>query len=298
MRTEAFTPKVVPINRKEKGSINDSTKQNGNSDVSVPKIERISGAEREKREKIILDNLPLVKSVAWRIWEELPSHAVDLNDLIQEGVLGLQEASEKFDQNKKVLFSTYASRRIKGAILDYLRGLDWVSRNDRKLKKKVDAAIRDLGQELQRSPLGDEVSKKMGMNPDKYDRIRATSNATPISVTAIEDTIPSTEEGPDKILIYEKLRTILDEAIKTLPPRYQEAIRLHYYEEMTLLETGNILGVNESRASQICNRALEKLYDHLGQKGIASCAHFGLEVLLRDTNHKSSTHFNRKEKEA
>src|SRR5438552_7257716 len=120
-----------------------------------------------KRDRIVLEHLPLVKAIAVRVHENLPVH-VDLDDLVHAGVLGLFDAASKFNPEKQVAFSSYAKHRIKGAILDSLRQLDWASRDMRRRHKQVEAATRELAAALQRNPTEAEVAKKLGMDEERW----------------------------------------------------------------------------------------------------------------------------------
>src|SRR5579863_9449006 len=126
-----------------------------------------SKVQRSLRDRIVLDHLPLVKAIAVRVHENLPVH-VDLDDLIHAGILGLFDAANKFNPEKQVVFSSYAKHRIKGAILDSLRQLDWASRDMRRRHKQVEAATRDLSATLQRAPTEAEVAAKLGMDVDRW----------------------------------------------------------------------------------------------------------------------------------
>src|SRR5215467_9096861 len=120
-----------------------------------------------KRDRIVLEHLPLVKAIAVRVHENLPVH-VDLDDLVHAGILGLFDAASKYDPDKQVVFSSYAKHRIKGAILDSLRQLDWASRDMRRRHKQLEAATRDLSSTLQRAPTEAEVAAKLGMDVDRW----------------------------------------------------------------------------------------------------------------------------------
>src|SRR6202142_3773577 len=124
-------------------------------------------AERDERDRIIMDHLPLVKAIAVRVHENLPVQ-VDLDDLIHAGILGLFDAVDKFQPSKQVVFSSYAKHRIKGAILDSLRQLDWASRDMRRRHKQVEAATRDLSSTLQRNPTEAELAGKMGVEVTRW----------------------------------------------------------------------------------------------------------------------------------
>src|ERR1039457_6887599 len=132
--------------------------------VSVPRRPKQT---QEQRDQIVLDHLPLVKAIAIRVHENLPVH-VDLDDLIHAGVLGLFDAVVKYDASKNVAFHSYAKHRIKGAILDSLRHLDWASRDLRKRQKQVDSTTRDLSAKLGRAPTEGEVAQEMGLSMERW----------------------------------------------------------------------------------------------------------------------------------
>src|ERR1700761_2712845 len=134
-------------------------------------IDVLSDTANVKRDRIILEHLPLVKAIAIRVHENLPVH-VDLDDLIHAGVLGLFDAVTKYDDAKNVAFHSYAKHRIKGAILDSLRQLDWASRDLRKRQKQVDSVTQTLAAKLGRTPLEGEVAEEMGLTPDRWHKIQ------------------------------------------------------------------------------------------------------------------------------
>src|SRR3954464_5295509 len=126
-----------------------------------------SKVQKTLRDRIVLDHLPLVKAIAVRVHENLPVH-VEMDDLVHAGILGLFDAASKFNPEKQVAFSSYAKHRIKGAILDSLRQLDWASRDMRRRHKQVEAATRELAATLQRNPTEQEVAQKLGMDPERW----------------------------------------------------------------------------------------------------------------------------------
>ena len=235
------------------------------------------------RDRVILEHLPLVKAIAVRVHENLPVH-VDLDDLVHAGILGLFDAVTKFDPEKQVAFSSYAKHRIKGAILDSLRQLDWASRDLRRRHKQVEAATRDLAATLQRNPTEAEVAEKMGVKEERWRTMMVDlRNVGLISAsTRVQegDDLPAPdfpsrpETQPDVMCVREQMRSALSEAMKILPERYQKVVLLYYSNEMTMKEIGGVLGINESRVSQIHKSALEKMAVVLEQSGIKSAAAF------------------------
>jgi len=236
-------------------------------------------AKLARRDRVVLEHVPLVKAIAVRVHENLPVH-VDLDDLVHAGILGLFDAASKFNPEKQVVFSSYAKHRIKGAILDSLRQLDWASRDMRRRHKQVEAATRDLAAELQRNPTEGEVAQKLCMYAERWRTmmidlrnvglISASTRGNEGDDLPAPDFPSKPETHPDSICAREQLRSVLGDAMKTLPERYQKVVLLYYTNEMTMKEIGGILGINESRVSQIHKSALEKMQVALTATGITS----------------------------
>jgi len=231
------------------------------------------------RDRIVLDHLPLVKAIAIRVHENLPVH-VDLDDLVHAGVLGLFDAASKYKADKNVVFHSYAKYRIKGAILDSLRQLDWASRDLRKRQKLVEAITRELSDKLKRTPTEVEIAEKMGVGVDRWRRMvlelrtvglmSASSYGSDHDSAAAPEFPASRDSQPDNMCAREQLRHVLAGAVKTLPERYQKVVLLYYTKEMTMKEIGGLMGINESRVSQIHKTALEKMAVALRSAGIHS----------------------------
>jgi len=236
-------------------------------------------AKIARRDRIVIEHLPLVKAIAIRVHENLPVH-VDLDDLVHAGVLGLFDAASKFNPEKQVAFSSYAKHRIKGAILDSLRQLDWASRDLRRRHKQVEAATRELQATLQRTPTESEIALKLGVDVERWRQmmvdlrsvglISASSRAPEHDDLPAPDFPSKPETQPDNMCSHEQMRSVLGVAMKTLPERYQKVVFLYYTNEMTMKEIGGILGINESRVSQIHKSALEKMQVVLQANGIHS----------------------------
>jgi RNA polymerase sigma factor FliA len=246
----------------------------------------VSGRKKKQvrqvmRDKIVLEHLPLVKAIAIRVHENLPVH-VDLDDLVHAGVLGLFDAVEKYDPAKKVLFHSYAKHRIKGSILDSLRQMDWASRDLRRRQKQIDLVTRELALKLGRTPTEGEVAEEMGLAPDRWNRILVELRSLgTVSASGgdedrdyIQEFAATPEFAPDRICAHEQLRSTLARAISTLPERYQKVVFLYYTNDMTMKEIGELMGVNESRVSQIHKNALQKMAVALQSAGIHSCEAF------------------------
>jgi RNA polymerase sigma factor for flagellar operon FliA len=238
-----------------------------------------AAAKLAQRDGLVLEHLPLVKAIAINIHQKLPVH-VDLDDLVQAGVIGLLDAANKFDTNRQDVFSLYAKHRIRGAILDSLRQLDWASRDTRRKQKQLEAARHDLASTLQRAPTAEEVAERLGLDRNQWHAMMLDlENTGPISADSRpsqSDDLPQLdapgkpETRPDFMCVHSELRSALGDAIKTLTERYRKVLLLYYAKDLSMREIGAILGINESRVSQIHKKALEKLALVLQHNGIAS----------------------------
>jgi RNA polymerase sigma factor for flagellar operon FliA len=232
-----------------------------------------------RRDRVVLDHLSLVKAIAVRVHENLPVH-VEVDDMVHAGILGLFDAVEKYDENKQVAFSSYAKHRIKGAILDSLRQSDWASRDLRRRHKQVEAATRDLTAVLERAPTDVEMADKLGVDAERWRQMQLDlRNVGLISASARgpeQDDLPApdfpgkTESQPDSMCVHQQMRSVLGDAMKGLPCRYQKVVSLYYTNDMTMKEIGGVLGINESRVSQIHKSALQKMAVVLHSTGIHS----------------------------
>jgi RNA polymerase sigma factor for flagellar operon FliA len=244
---------------------------------------RTAKASNEVRDQIVLAHLPLVKAIAIRVHETLPVH-VDLGDLEHAGILGLFDAASKYRPEMKVVFHSYAKHRIKGAILDSLRQLDWASRDLRKRHKQVEAATRDLATRLEREPSEAEMAEKLGVGLDKWrlmllelrtvGLVSATRGGPQQDAGAALDFPAKPDSQPDTICAKWQLEGVLEAAMKILPDRYRTGVVLYYNKDKTMKEIGGILGINESRVSQIHKSALEKMAAALHTAGIHSVEAF------------------------
>jgi RNA polymerase sigma factor for flagellar operon FliA len=235
------------------------------------------------RDDLVIEHLPLVRAIAIRVYENLPVH-VDLDDLVHAGVLGLFDAALKYDGDKQVTFKSYAKHRIKGAMLDSLRALDWASRDLRKRHKKLEEITREISTVMERDPTELEIAERMGMDLERWRKVAvelrmvgllsaSTLASDPDNQTVPE--FPATPDlNPDVLTGRRQLNSVLGSAMETLPHRYQAVIRLYYVGEKTMREIGEELGINESRVSQIHRTALERMALNLQQVGIHSSASF------------------------
>jgi len=244
-----------------------------------PKTAANHTSKLARRDRLVLENLTLVKAIAVRVRGRLPLH-VDLEDLVHAGILGLFDAAAKYDPGKQVVFSSYAKHRIKGAILDSLRQMDWASRDMRRRHKQVEAATNELSTVLQRAPTDVEIAERLGLNLDQWLATKSDMQAVGLisasSRSEEEADLPSPEfpsgpeTQPDSMCAHQQMRSALGDAMKILPERYQKVVSLYYTKDMTMREIGGILGINESRVSQIHKSALDKMATALQANGISS----------------------------
>ncbi|HWG19019.1 MAG TPA: FliA/WhiG family RNA polymerase sigma factor [Terracidiphilus sp.] len=214
-----------------------------------------------EQERVLLEHLPVVRFLARRIHERLPQH-VDMEDLVSAGVVGLMDAFAKFDPDKKVQFRSYAQFRIRGAILDSLRTLDWSPRELRRKGRAVEEAIRALTARMGRPPNEGEVAQEMALSLDEYQQLLGDLKGLEIGTLHMERNEDSGEEElayvpgkPEEDPLFCCLRGEMEDrlagAIQNLPDRERLVMTLYYYEEMTMREIGLALGVVESRVSQV-----------------------------------------------
>ena len=222
-----------------------------------------------EQERVLLEHLPIVRFLARRIHERLPQH-VDIEDLVSAGVVGLMDAFSKFDPGKKVQFRSYAQFRIRGAILDSLRTLDWSPRELRRKGRAVEEAIRVLTARAGRAPGEAEVADEMALSLEEYQQLLGDLKGLEIGTLHMERNEDSGEEElayvpgrPEEDPLFRCLRGELEErlaeAIANLPDRERLVMTLYYYEEMTMREIGLALGVVESRVSQVHGSAVVHL---------------------------------------
>ena len=229
----------------------------------------------ETREKIILEFAPLVKVVAGRLSMYL-GYNVEYEDLVSYGIFGLIDAIDKFDCFKEVKFETYASLRIRGAILDQIRKMDWIPRTIRQKQKKIENVIREIEQNTGHAATDEEIAKGLGVSEEEYLEWQSQMKVTGLislneymeqgSDVSQEFGRHTTAhfESPEERVEKKELTEVLGEALKLLTDKEQKVITLYYYEELTLKEISNILEVSESRISQLHTRALQKMKTKMG----------------------------------
>jgi RNA polymerase sigma factor for flagellar operon FliA len=223
------------------------------------------------QEALVIENMPLVKTIVARIWRNLPSHA-DFDDLLQAGSLGLLDAVRKFDPEKKVPFECYAKFRVRGAVLDSLRDLDELGRADRKKVKLQNLSEERSSDAPDQCPPARRPLKNDGHPCFLRSTIRIAGASTSDSENEEWVLDPAaTTDTPDQL--YRKVVThkLLADALSGLPPRYQQIISLYYDRGMTMKQIANALWVNESRISQMHKSALSKMASSLTKRGYQSC---------------------------
>lgn len=227
----------------------------------------------EIREKIILEYAPLVKLVAGRLSMYL-GYNVEYDDLVGYGVFGLIDAIDKYDNMKAVKFETYASLRIRGAILDQIRKMDWIPRTIRQKQKKIDAAIKEIESTKGRAATDEEIALSLGISEDEYTSWQSQMKIT--NVVSLNEFMESGSEvpsdqsnqhrfdSPEEVVEKDEMKKVLSQALELLTEKEKKVILLYYYEDLTLKEISNVLEVSESRISQLHTRALQKLKTRMG----------------------------------
>lgn len=228
------------------------------------------------REQLILEHLPQVKLIARRIHERLPV-SVSLDDLISTGVLGLIAAIDRYDASHDVKLKTYAEYKIRGAILDSLRGLDWAPRQQRKRSKLIESAIAALEQEYQRTPVEEEIAAHLGLSVAEYQDWLTDSRG--LTLGSLENAgteqegcdllrylSDSDEQWPSQIVERAELERVLAAGIERMPQLERTVLSLYYYEEMTLREIAKIVDLHESRISQLKSQAILRLRSYMQKR--------------------------------
>lgn len=229
-----------------------------------------------ERERLLMEQLPQVRYIARRIHEHLPRH-VQLEDLVHSGVLGLIDALHKYDSNKHVQFGSYAKFRIRGAILDSLREMDWSPRDLRRKARLVEEAHSKLRSELGRNPSEPELAAELGMNLCGLQRLLGEIDGLEVGSLRIESPrhgreedlceylADDSEETPLFLCMRSEMRQLLARAISELTEKERRVLALYYYEELTMKEVGAVLGVGESRISQIHSTTVVRLRARLSE---------------------------------
>lgn len=228
------------------------------------------GPSSGRREELIMEHLPQVRLIARRIHDRLPV-SVNLEDLVSTGILGLIAAIDRYDSKQDVKLRTYAEYKIRGAILDSLRGLDWAPRQQRKRSKLIESAIIQLEQDLQRMPEEEEIAEFLGLTIETY--YEWLSDARGLTLGSLEYAAgcgdeeggllrflsEGSENWPSEILERSELERIIAQAIERMPKTERTVLSLYYYEEMTLREIAKVIDLHESRVSQLKSQAVLRL---------------------------------------
>ena len=225
----------------------------------------------EERNKIIMEFLPKINYIVQNLKQDNLPATITEEDMINTGVLGLIDAIEKYDPSKGVKLSTYAEIRIRGQIIDSLRKLDWIPRNVRQKARHIEAAIHEVEQKLGREASPEEIAEYLGIPLEEYMKYAekiANSGFISIDTTVGSDDDSSTklwqiisvnDDTPDKYVEEQELKKILSDIISKLNERERLVITLYYYEELSMKEIGEILGLTESRISQIHTKTMKKI---------------------------------------
>ena len=228
------------------------------------------------RNRLVKQYLPLVKYVAGKLAVGMPQN-VEFDDLVSYGVIGLFDAIDKFDPGKHVKFKTYAVTRVRGAIFDQLRQLDWVPRSIRQKTRELEDTVRRLEAQLGRAATDQEIANELGVNEKDFEKlVLKISGTTVLSLNdvwysgeendrmSIGDSIESPHNrNPDSIVEKQEIKRVIVEAINELPDKEKKVLVLYYYENLTLKEIGAVLGVTESRISQLHTKAIVRLRGRL-----------------------------------
>lgn len=227
---------------------------------------------QELRESLIIEYAPLVKLVAGKLSMYL-GYNVEFDDLVGYGIFGLIDAIDKFDYGKGVKFETYASLRIRGAILDQIRKMDWIPRTVRQKQKQLDGAYRRIEERTGRPATDEEVADELGISVDELDDMQNETKITNIisldeymdqGEVRVEPKADKDYMQPEKVVEKSELKRLLMEVLETLTEKEKKVVTLYYYEELTLKEISRVLDVSESRVSQLHSKALIKMRQRLG----------------------------------
>jgi len=228
--------------------------------------EEVAAAERER---LILEHLPQVRLIARRIHERLPEN-VSLEDLVSAGIVGLIAAVDQYDASLQVKLKTYAEHKIRGAILDSLRGLDWAPRQRRKKAKQIEFAIARAEQKLHRSPAEEEIAAELGVNLDEYHRWLVEvqglnlgsldySSENGDGQSLLQYLSDDEDQWPSRVVERSELEDLLAEAIRKMPAMERTVLGLYYMEELTLREIAQVVDLHESRISHLKSQAILRL---------------------------------------
>ncbi|MBI5283303.1 MAG: FliA/WhiG family RNA polymerase sigma factor [Candidatus Solibacter usitatus] len=231
----------------------------------------------DERERLIMEHLPQVRLIARRIHERLPG-SVNLEDLVSTGVVGLISAIDRFDVSQNVKLKTYAEYKIRGAILDSLRGLDWAPRQQRRRSKQIESAVATLEQQLKRVPTEEEIAAGLGLSLEEFHEWLVEIRG--LNIGSLESHPGGDEDGrdllrfvadkeedwPSHLLERAELRKLLSQAISRMPYIERTVLGLYYHRELTLREISRVVNLHESRVSQLKTQAIVRLRAFLRKK--------------------------------
>lgn len=241
-------------------------------------------ADPDAREKLVIAYSPLVKWIAGRVASTLPGH-IEEGDLISFGLLGLAHAVDRYSSERGVKFETYAASRIRGAIIDELRSEDWVPRSVRQRAREIERAYARLELQLHRAPTDSEMAAAIGITLDEFreglllvsqakihalDEMWSSGDGSGDEVSLLDTLADDGAPDPEVAVVEQGLRDEIGAAIRRLPERERLVVALYYYESLTLREIGEVLGVTESRASQLHTKAVLRLRSRLGSEDVGS----------------------------
>jgi RNA polymerase sigma factor for flagellar operon FliA len=254
--------------------INQETIEPAETDEQTGQIEY---TEQPNRDALVMECLPLVKYIAHRIANRVPSH-VDVDDLINSGIIGLINAAERFEPERNIKFKTYAEQRIRGEILDSLRDLDWVPRTLRRKKREIEAAFQEIEQRLGRAATDEEVAEHLAISLDELHK--SLDELKGVSLGSFADTetqdgesiltiIPDPDaEDPHATLQESEIRELLKNSVEALPEKERLTVQLYYFNELNMKEIGTLLNITESRVSQLHTKAMLRLRGKLRHRQI------------------------------
>lgn len=235
------------------------------------------------RDQLVLEHMDLVRAIAGQVRRGLAVH-IEMDDLMHAGMMGLIDAAARYEEGKEVPFTVYAKHRIRGSVLDSLRQADWATRKARQTYKQVEEVTRELGAKLNRRPTQDEIGEAMGLTTEELHRVMGeyrNLREAAIRTRAIESEdglvreIPAAaEQSPEALCARSEMSKRVASAVGSLPERYRQILKMYYEGDLTMKEIGKVMGVKESRVSQMHKMALEKIELILTHRGIAQTAGF------------------------
>lgn len=237
-----------------------------------PVLTQTQATVTNDRERLIMEHMPQVKLIARRIHDRLPA-SVSLDDLISTGIIGLISAIDRYDATQGVKLKTYAEYKIRGAILDSLRQMDWAPRQQRKRARMIESAVNQLEQDLRRQPTDEEVANHLGIELEEYQEWVSAAHSLSVGSLDITWEEPGSElinnisdseqHWPSRLLEKSELNRLLVVAIERLPQPERTVLSLYYLEELTLRGIATVLDVHESRVSQLKTQGIARLRSHL-----------------------------------